>query len=385
MSSRIRVLIVDDSAFIRNALSGMLSKSPDIDVIGIARNGEDALTKVVELSPDVMTLDIEMPGMNGLQVLKTVMAEHPLPVIMVSSLTEESAKETLQALEFGAVDFISKQSSKSVLDISKIEKLLLSKVKAAVWARSHVTGLVREPMVQKNPGQLLGSSFTRNPRSYANTEKKKDTSHKTLDSVVIIGSSTGGPKVIQDMLEEFPATLSSAVIVIQHMPKFFTKPFAERLNQLCPLTVQEAKDGDPLVPGQILVAPGSHHLRVENLGVREVGVRVSCEPVHLPYRPSVDLAMETGAKALGPLVIGVILTGMGNDGERGMRAIKEAGGHTLAQNEATCMIFGMPKAAIDSGYVDAVVPISRMTTEILHRIEQNKKHPAQQVSGVHSS
>ena len=368
-SMKIRVLVVDDSTFIRNTISSMLNKSPEIQVVGVARNGEEALRKVDELNPDVMTLDVDMPGMNGLQVLEKVMRQYPLPVLMVSSLTEESAKETVRALELGAVDFISKRLNGSVLQISKIEDLLLNKVKAAACSRGKIHEF----------SQGTGVSHTKKPVSaplkdggWSGTSTLKNHAKKSQSptSVVIIGSSTGGPKVVQQILSEFPPTLDPAMIVIQHMPKFFTKPFAERLNQLCALEVQEAKDEELLQTGKILVAPGSHHLRLEKNSTGEIHVRISHEPTDLPYQPSVDLAMESAVKIFESSVIGVVLTGMGNDGARGMEAIKAAGGQTIAQNEATCIVYGMPKAVVDGGHADSVVPISQMSTEILHRIQQ---------------
>ncbi len=375
MRSDIRVLIVDDSAFIRNAISNMLSKSTEIEVVGFARDGEEALAKVEKLSPDVMTLDVEMPKMNGLEVLSSVMTHHPLPVIMVSSLTEESASETLDALDLGAVDYISKQLNGSVLEIAKIETLLISKVKAAATAKVPKRGIVKKPSRQKTDWNDSSSIPTRSSSLLGSEENVKN--EEAADTVVIIGSSTGGPTVIQEMLETVPSFLSAAVIIVQHMPKYFTKPFSERLNQLCAVPVKEAKDRDPLLRGQVLVAPGGQHLQLEVLGVGKRSVRVSREPVNLPYRPSVDLAMESAAQIFGSAVIGVILTGMGNDGERGMQAVKVAGGYTIAQNEESCVIYGMPKASIDAGHVDAVMPISRIKYEILHRIALVKERGAE--------
>ncbi|MGB0908754.1 MAG: protein-glutamate methylesterase/protein-glutamine glutaminase [Nitrospirales bacterium] len=368
MSSNIRVLIVDDSAFIRNALSGMLSKAPGIDVVGIAHHGEEALMKVKKLSPDVMTLDIEMPGINGMQVLESVMAHSPLPVIMVSSLTQESAWETLHALELGAIDFISKQLNGSILNISKIEKILVSKVKAAAKAKVFKKCIAQATLNRRKAAD--------SPYSRVKLERYNEIG-SVPGSVVIIGSSTGGPRVVQEILEEFPSTFSAAVVIVQHMPKFFTKSFAERLNQVCPLRVDEAKDGDPLVSGQVLVAPGSQHIQLESHADRQVRVRVSREPVDLPYRPSIDLAMESAAKIFGPSVVGVILTGMGNDGARGIQAINTAGGCSLVQDEETSVIYGMPKAAIENGDVDAVMPGSRIASEIISRISLVNKHEMQ--------
>ena len=363
----IRVLVVDDSTFIRNAISSMLAKSPEIDVVGCARNGADALQKVRELNPDVMTLDIEMPGMNGLQVLERVMQEYPLPVIVVSSHTEESAKVTLQALELGAVDFISKQLNGSVLEISKIERLLVAKVKTASYSTDKVKNLLKS-RPERGATRLSTKPHELEERAQPG-KSRKVVSSTTHDPLVIIGSSTGGPKVVQEILTDFPSAFPCAIIVVQHMPKFFTKPFADRLNELCSLNVREANDGDLVRSGQVLVAPGGQHLRLEEKSDRAVCVRVSTEPANLPYRPSVDFAMQSAAEIYRTSLIGVVLTGMGNDGEQGMKSVKGKGGRTLAQNEATCIVYGMPKAVIDAGHADAVVPVSRMSQEIMTLVQ----------------
>ncbi|GJL62223.1 MAG: chemotaxis response regulator protein-glutamate methylesterase [Nitrospirales bacterium] len=370
MSSKIRVLVVDDSTFIRQAIARMLSKSPDVEIVGQARNGEEAIMMVKELLPDVMTLDIEMPRMNGLDVLEIVMRECPLPIIMVSSLTEESAKETLLALELGAVDFISKQLNGSLLEISKIEKILLEKIRTAFWSRGKIVGLNTKRKDQQN--QRISVSVSHLDRRFAQTNGGNSHAPQDLpELLVIIGASTGGPKVIQEMLMEFPSCLPCGVIVVQHMPKFFTNPFAERLNEQCPLIVCEAKDGDLVHAGKIFVAPGGHHLSMERVGTGpQVSLRISSEPANLPYRPSVNLAMESAVKSFGSSLIGVVLTGMGNDGAKGMQAIKAAGGCTLVQNEETCIVYGMPKAVLEAGHAEAVVPISSMTSEIMKRISR---------------
>ena len=370
----IRVLVVDDSTFIRNTISNMLAKSSDIQIVGTARNGEEAIQKVRELNPDVMTLDIDMPLMNGLQVLEHLMHRHPLPVIMISSLTEAGAKETLRALELGAVDFIPKHLNGSVLSISNIEAQLLHKVKASAQARNKIGGPDSRSPNSQNTGRLLSGSFKKGQKEKGLSRKvvHSDRSFPTRNSgirpiprnLVIIGCSTGGPKVLQDILPQVPTSIRAAILIIQHMPQFFTKPFAERLDQLCDLTVSEAVDGDALQEGGVVVAPGGQHLRVELGPAGQVQVRVSDDPSYLPYRPSVDVAMESAAPIYGMHLLGVVLTGMGNDGMMGTAAIKATGGRTLVQDEATSIVYGMPKAVVDAGLADTVVPLSHIAQSL---------------------
>ena len=366
----IRVLVVDDSTFIRNAISNMLAKSSDIQIVGTARNGEEAIQKVMELKPDVMTLDIDMPLMNGLQVLEHLMHRQPLPVIIISSLTDAGAKETLRALELGAVDFIPKHLNGSVLSISNIENQLLQKVKASARAMGKIgTPALNNPIPHKKETILSGSfkkgreeqSLSRRVKVDRGPSSSKNYGRPpTPRSLVIIGCSTGGPKVLQEILPQIPTSIRAAILIIQHMPQFFTKPFAERLDQLCHLHVSEAADGDALEEGGVVVAPGGQHLRVEQGPAGQVRVRISDEPSYLPYRPSVDVAMESAAPIYGVHLLGVVLTGMGNDGMMGAHAIKATGGRTLVQDEATSIVYGMPKAVVDAGYADTVVSISQV-------------------------
>ena len=385
----IRVLVVDDSTFIRNTISNMLAKCSDIQIVGTARNGEEAIQKVRELRPDVMTLDIDMPLMNGLQVLEHLMHRHPLPVIMISSLTEAGAQETLRALELGAVDFIPKHLNGSVLSISNIETQLLHKVKASAQARSKI-GVPALPCPSPQPtGRVLSSSVKKDKKEKALSRKVE--THKTSSftknsglrptprNLVIIGCSTGGPKVLQDILPQIPTSIRAAILIIQHMPQFFTKPFSERLDQLCPLNVSEAVDGDTLEEGGVVVAPGGRHLRIEQSTTGHVCVRISDDPSYLPYRPSVDVAMESAAPLYGAHLLGVVLTGMGNDGMMGTYAIKANGGRTLVQDEATSIVYGMPKAVVDAGYADTVVPISKIAqtlTAVIGEIDGQIKEGA---------
>lgn len=374
----IRVLVVDDSAFMRKAIANMLNESSDCVVIDTAKDGEEALAKVKSLKPDVMTLDIDMPGMDGLKVLTQVMATHPLPVVMVSSLTEDGAHVTIRALELGAVDFVSKQIEGSSLKISGIRDPLCQKVRAAAKAigkvkpssvEIHRVAKFSEPWKKTQPSDhsnVEPSTHSASTVPTSNLRISKSRSYSDafgLSQLLAIGCSTGGPQALQQVLTQLPSDFSVPVIVAQHMPKFFTKPFAERLNHLCALEVREAEDGEEIKPGIILLGPGGQHLTVERRGTKVV-IHVSEDPSHLPYRPSVDLMMETAAAIYGAKVLGVVMTGMGQDGLEGARAIKAQGGTVFAQDEATSIVYGMPKAVAESGHLDKVVSLTRLAHEI---------------------
>ncbi len=369
----IRVLVVDDSAFMRKAIANMLGESSDFVVIDTARNGDEALAKVATLKPDVMTLDIDMPGMDGLTVLKRVMAAHPLPVVIVSSLTEDGAQVTIRALELGAVDFVSKHLGGSALKISAIRVLLHQKVRAAAKAIGKVgrplseVQHVSKPLTSihmHTPQTSFSASPTNSLASPVHTFSRRACHEASgLSPLLALGCSTGGPQALQQVLTQLPSDFPGAVIVVQHMPKFFTKSFAERLNQLCALEVREAEEGDEVTPGTILLGPGGQHLTLERRGTK-VMTHVSDQPVHLPYRPSVDLMMQSAAKIFEQKVLGVVMTGMGQDGLEGVRAIKVHGGTVLAQDEASSIVYGMPKAVGESGCADKVVSLSRMAHEI---------------------
>lgn len=377
----IQVLVVDDSAFMRKALSNMLSKCPDFKVIGTARNGDEALRKVDELKPDVMTLDIDMPVMDGLMVLERVMATHPLPVVVVSGLTEEGAEVTLRALELGAIDFIPKHLEGSSLNISTIQEQLIEKVKVAAGA----AGKISRRSATKSSESTLGS-FSPESKEVEHASSRGNIPwgpgdvrrrvpggpQGTLPGILTIGCSTGGPQALQEMLPRLPASFPASIVVVQHMPKFFTKPFAERLNQLCPLEVREAEEGDEVLPGVVLIAPGGQHLTLEKRGSGKVTIHVSEEPSNYPYRPSADLMMQSAVKVFGSKTVGVIMTGMGQDGFEGAQAIKAVRGRILAQDSASCVVYGMPKAVIEGGWADKIVPLSRMPREIMGLFQQKE-------------
>lgn len=346
MANQIKVLVVDDSAFMRKTITSMLSSESGIAVVGEAIDGADAIQKIRALTPDLVTMDIEMPRFNGLDALKIIMREMPLPVIMVSSLTENGARETIKALEYGAVDYIPKNLSGNIANIVNIKNELIEKVKLFGSNKLKIKGL-------SNNIQLAAVLDQCPPIG------------KSKISIVVIGASTGGPKALQEVIPRFPRNLPCGVIVIQHMLPVFTASFADRMKELSRIEVKEARDGDVIKPGLVLVAPGGYHLKVKKSLGDEYHVRLSKEPSML-HMPSVDIAMESVAQTFSERALGVIMTGMGQDGKEGIKAIREAKGKTMAQDEKTSVIFGMPKAAVDSGCVDKVVALGKMAEEIIH-------------------
>ena len=346
--TKLRVLIVDDSAFMRMAIRSILSRDPEIEIVGTANNGADGVAKVLALRPDVVTMDVEMPVMDGIAAVREIMSKAPTRVIMVSTLTREGATATFDALEAGAVDYVSKGGADSGIEQTGIRDELLFKIRGAVS-----TTFTRKAPLTVIPPQHNGASPTR-PRPLSG---KPD--------YVGIGASTGGPVALQEVLSRIPAGFAHGIMVVIHMPKAFTGPFAERLNSKCALPVKEAADGDLLLPGQVLVAPGGRHTTLVR---KAAGIMVQTVPIdscpQFVYVPSVDMMMTSLTDASRGPVLGVILTGMGNDGLKGMRYLKEKGGATLVQDQATSTIYGMPKACIEAGIADEVLPLDRIGAEI---------------------
>lgn len=338
----INVLVVDDSAFMRKVISDILTNEPGINVVGVARDGQDAIDKVKSLKPDVITLDVEMPKMDGLTALTYIMKEFPTPTVMLSALTKHGADETIKALEYGAVDFILKPSGSISLDIDSIRDEIITKVRAAAKANIEKIKI-----------------YTR-----AVLRRKKRTFKAARDKqVVIIGSSTGGPPALLDLLPRIPKNFPAGILVVQHMPAGFTKSLSERLDSKCAIHVKEAKAGDKIEPGTALVAPGNFHLLIENSAV----ILDESPKIH-GVRPSVDLTMMSAVELYENRVIGVIMTGMGSDGADGMRLIKKRGGRNIAQDEATSTIFGMPKAAIKTGCVDVISPLDKIHEDMIEMV-----------------
>ncbi|MBE9537392.1 MAG: chemotaxis response regulator protein-glutamate methylesterase [Proteobacteria bacterium] len=354
----INVLVVDDSAFMRKAMTKMLESDPTIHVVGLARDGEEGVKLVKDLKPDVVTLDIEMPRMGGLEALKEIMTHTPTPVIMVSSLTEEGAQVTLDALDLGAVDFMAKQIAGSTMDIVKIEQDLVAKVKSS--AGTKVAPLSPTAKLPEGGPQVLSIPKGHIPQGARKSIQKT--------AVIAIGASTGGPKSLQEVLPLFPADLPVGILVVQHMPKAFTGPFADRLNESCPMKVKEAQEGDVVKPGEILVAPGGIHMEVRKLKPTEVTVHLTSDPQELLYKPSVDVMMNSVAEVYPGRAVAVMMTGMGSDGVKGMSAIKEKHGRTIAQDEATCVVYGMPKAVVDANVVDKVIPLQSIAAEVINMV-----------------
>jgi two-component system chemotaxis response regulator CheB len=346
----INVLVVDDSAFMRKAISTMLDKDPGIKVVGMARDGQEGLEMVRKLNPDVVTMDIEMPKMDGLTALRHIMMEAPRPVLMVSSLTTEGAEATLKAMELGAVDFIPKQLSKVSLDIVKIERDLIERVKTvAVRKMRHARPRpAAAPRKAARPAARPASTPTGRP----------------VRDVVAIGVSTGGPPVVQQILSSLPENFPASIIIAQHMPAAFTGPFAKRLDSVSNITVKEAENGDMLKPGHAFVAPGGKHVVLDQK-VSRVDVVVTDQPADALYKPSANVLISSVAQAVGKRGLGVILTGMGSDGCEGVRDLKEKGGRALAQSDSTCVVYGMPKAIVDEHLADEVVDLDDMAESIL--------------------
>jgi two-component system chemotaxis response regulator CheB len=343
----IKVVTVDDSAFMRKAIQTMLEKDPGIKVVATARNGQEGLEKVREHQPDVVTLDIEMPVMDGLTALRHIMMEMPRPVLMVSSLTTEGGEATLKAMELGAVDFIPKQLSKVSLDIIKIEKDLQQKVRTV--ARRRFRAPTARPAAKPEAPA-------------ARAEKPKDRGRQVRD-IVAIGVSTGGPPAVQKVLALLPEKFPASVLIAQHMPGAFTGPFAKRLDKVSNLTVIEAVNGQKVQPGYAYIAPGGKHLAIEQK-VSHIELVVTDNPAGALYKPSADVLISSVAKGVGKRGLGVILTGMGSDGKDGIQQLKSKGGRVLAQSDSTCVVYGMPKAVVDAGLADSVIDIEDMAQAI---------------------
>ena len=342
---KIKVLIVDDSSFVRKALSRIFGSDPDIEVTGVASSGKEAIEKVMLLSPDVLTLDINMPGMDGLETLKVLMESHPLPVLMLSQFTKQGAELTFKALELGAMDFVDK-STTGMMDFFDLAKEIISKVKSIAGSKPVKIGK-HENVLSSRKG-------------------------RGLIEIVAIGTSTGGPLALQILLPKFPRDINFAILVVQHMPHGFTAPLARRLDTLCDIKVREAVEGDIVMPGVSLIAPAGLHMTVEKIQSAERGIQRSIalgsEPAGELHKPSVDVLFTSVAQLYGKRAVGVILTGMGSDGAKGLGIIKEEGGFSIAQDEATSAIFGMPRVAIEKNVVDKVLPITSIAEEILNRV-----------------
>ncbi|MDO3378088.1 chemotaxis response regulator protein-glutamate methylesterase [Geoalkalibacter halelectricus] len=352
---KVRVLVVDDSALVRQILTQGLDADPAIEVVGSAADPYQARDKIVQLNPDVLTLDVEMPRMDGVEFLRRLMPQHPLPVVMVSSLTQKGKQITIDALEAGAVDFVAKPTSDVARGLQAMMLELRVKVKIASTANVSHWKSRRDSVTAPPPRPPLTA-----PAALA----------ESTDKVIAIGASTGGTEAIKKVITRFPAT-GPGVVIVQHMPAGFTKMFAERLNQLCPMEVKEAASGDRVMPGRILVAPGEKQMRV----IRSGGFyQVSCEPGEKVsgHCPSVDVLMHSVAKHVGANAVGAMLTGMGADGADGMAAMRQAGARCIAQDEASCVVFGMPKVAYERGGAEKLVSIDDIAPTLLRLLSEKR-------------
>ncbi|MCA9460589.1 MAG: chemotaxis response regulator protein-glutamate methylesterase [Nitrospira sp.] len=345
----IRVLVVDDSALIRNVMSEILSEDPEIEVVGTAPDPYVARDKIKALNPDVLTLDVEMPKMDGLTFLQKLMAARPMPVVMVSSLTEQGAATTLQALESGAVDFVTKPTVDIQHGLSDLAFQIVQKVKTAAQAS------VKKRTLPVDCAERIKALAAQSAMI------------KTTDTIIAIGASTGGTEALRELLEVLPPN-TPPIVMTQHMPERFTKSFADRLNQLCQIQVKEAQEGDSVIPGQALLAPGNYHMELRRSGARYY-VSLNQGPPINRHRPSVDAMFRSVAHYAGGNSLGVILTGMGNDGAAGMLEMKQAGAFNIAQDEASCVVFGMPKEAIKAGGVDKILPLSEIPGALLSQLK----------------
>ncbi|CAO3440379.1 protein-glutamate methylesterase/protein-glutamine glutaminase [Azospirillum endophyticum] len=362
MSRRIRVLVVDDSATVRRTLTDILSSDPAIEVMGTAADPYAAVRRIAEETPDVITLDVEMPRMDGITFLRKLMSQHPIPVVMCSSLVEGGSDTLMQALEAGAVDVILKPRTDTRQSLLDAQVRICDTVKAAARARPRP----RPSSSPAVPAPATGRPRVPEPKLNADVMMPapgRGAMARTTERVVCIGASTGGTEALREVLEALPAD-SPGIVVVQHMPESFTAAFARRLDGLCEVTVREARDGDTVLRGQVLIAPGNRHTLLQRSGARYL-VAVKDGPLVSRHRPSVDVLFRSAAHCAGSNAVGVIMTGMGDDGATGMREMQDAGAFTLAQDEESCVVFGMPKEAIARGGVGKVVGLSSIAREIL--------------------
>ncbi len=354
MGRRIKVLIVDDSASVRQTLADLLSADPDIEVLGTAPDPFAAARRLQTEVPDVITLDVEMPRMDGITFLKKLMAQHPIPVVMCSSLTEAGSETLMQALDAGAVDVILKPRADTRQGLLEAASRICETVKGAAHAR--LSGRPRPERRAAPPEKKLTADAVMPPPHSAAMAR-------TTETVVCIGASTGGTQSLQAILEALPPDVPG-IVIVQHMPEKFTEAFARRLDSLCAAAVKEAADGDAVLRGRVLIAPGNRHTLLRRSGARYF-VEVRDGPLVSRHRPSVDVLFRSAAQYAGRNALGIIMTGMGDDGAQGLLEMRQAGAATLAQDEATCIVFGMPREAIARGAAERVVPLEALAGEII--------------------
>lgn len=368
MANKTRVLVVDDSALVRGLLAEIINRQPDMVCVGAASDPLVAREMIRNLNPDVITLDVEMPKMDGIDFLSKLMRLRPMPVVMVSTLTERGAEVTLRALELGAIDFVAKPKIGVADGLRQLAEDITDKVRTA--AQAHVRRLppaaaaaaVAAPGAPAAPG-LAAASGAQAPRPAAPVAAL---GRLSTEKIIFIGASTGGTEATKEVLMNLPAD-SPAVVITQHMPAGFTKSYAARLDSLCRIRVKEAVDGDRILPGHAYIAPGGFHLSVERSGANYIARVRDGEPVNR-HKPSVEVLFESAARVVGPNALGVMLTGMGADGARAMKTMRDAGSWNLCQDEASCVVFGMPREAINHGAAHEVLPLQRIAPALLERL-----------------
>lgn len=360
MPQPIRVLIVDDSATVRQTLKGILESDPDIEVMGAAADPFAAARLISQEIPDVITLDVEMPRMDGISFLRKIMSQHPIPVVMCSSLAEDGSETLMQALEAGAVDVILKPRIDTRQFLMEAHVRICDTVKAAAQCR-----------LSGKPRPAVSAANHRGPAPKLTADAIMPAPHvpvggamaRTTEKVICLGASTGGTEALREVLEELPAD-SPAIVIVQHMPESFTAAFARRLDGLCEVTVKEAQDGDAMLRGRVLIAPGNRHALLQRSGAR-YHVAIKDGPLVSRHRPSVDVLFRSAAHCAGGNAVGIIMTGMGDDGANGLLEMRNAGAYTVAQNEESCIVFGMPKEAIARGAAMKVIPLTQIAREIV--------------------
>lgn len=354
--TKIRVMIIDDSAVVRQVIRETLEREPDIEVIGAAADPLFALDKMKADWPDVITLDVEMPRMDGITFLRKIMSEHPTPVVICSSLAEKGAETTMEALAAGAVNIITKPKIGVKQYLQEASNDLVSAVRAA--ARSNVRNMHAAARAPLTPPPKLTADAMLTARAAASTAMSK-----TTEGIIAIGTSTGGTQALEVVLQILPA-VCPGIVIVQHMPEKFTAMFAARLNSICKLEIREAQNGDRVIPGRALIAPGGRHMMLRRSGAQCI-VEVTDGPLVNRHKPSVDVLFRSVAQVAGKNALGIIMTGMGDDGARGMLEMHQAGAKTVAQDEATCVVYGMPREAVKLGGVDKIVPLDLIAREII--------------------
>ena len=344
----LKVLIVDDSIFIRKVLSEIIIKDPRFELVGTAMNGKEGLEKIKALNPDVITLDVEMPIMNGLEMLAILMSSNPKPVILLSSLTKKGAKETIQALELGAIDFVTKPEGVLAKDLPSVEQELKEKLLVA--------------------GSAKPRSFRRKTIVHGKQEHPIEEKGTSKTDILVIGASTGGPSALSHVINSLPERVNVPILIVQHMPVGFTKLLADRLNNSSRLVVKEAKDNEILVAGKVYIAPAGFQVNLEKSGTETRIKLTDKSPFKTLFKPSIDFLMLEAVRLFGSKVLAVVLTGMGSDGLKGAKAIKSAGGKVLVESEESCVVYGMPKVIVEAGLADEILPLNSISSSIIRNL-----------------